>query len=143
MPNIHPALTHFPIALLTFSLLFDIISVLLGRVDFERIGFWTQLLGVAGLGATIVSGLLARSGLSIHEPADQIIQLHQQVAFSVAVLASILLLWRIGVRFQIPQRRRNLYLLLSFATVLLLWVGAWYGGELVYGFGVGVKVLAR
>ena len=143
MPNIHPILTHFPIALFTISFAFDLLSVLLGRIEFERMGLWAQLLGVAGLAATIISGLIARNGLSIKELAVQTIQVHQQIAFAVAVLASILLMWRIGERLRIPAGHRSSYLLLSFAAVVLLWVGAWYGGELVYRFGLGVDSLAR
>ena len=139
MPNMHPLLTHFPIVLLTASFVFDAMSVLWRRVEYERLGAWAQLIGTASLAATIASGLAAKGALRISEGAMDTIHIHEQIAFLAAVLTSGLLLWRIAARLSLPARHRNVYLALSFATMVLVWGGAWYGGELVYRFGVGVR----
>ena len=143
MPNIHPVLTHFPIVLLTLSLLFDGLGALLRRADLERIGSWAQLLGIAALAVTIGTGLAARNGQTIGAEAVDVIQMHQEIAFAVVAIASLLLLWRIAGRLRLPDKHRSIYLLLSLAMVTLLWVGAWYGGKLVYEFGIGVQHIVR
>jgi uncharacterized membrane protein len=95
------------------------------------------------LGATVVSGLVAKGELTIQAGGQDFFETHQQVAFLVLALASSLLLWRISNRLLLPSKYRRTYLILSFATVVLIWIGAWYGGELVYRFGVGVQTIPR
>jgi len=143
MPNIHPLLTHFPIALLTLSLVVDLLGIAFRRLGLERVGSWGQVLGTIGLAATVVSGLLARNAVALSADAESTFQTHEQIAFLVLALASGLSLWRIGSRMQLPGDRRMIYLLLSLGTVILLWVGAWHGGELVYRFGIGVQQVPR
>ena len=143
MPNIHPFLTHFPIALLTVGLVFDTLNILLKQDRLEFIGRWSQLVGTIALAATVISGLVAKGGLTIQASGQVFFEAHQQIAFVVTALASSLLLWRISNRLLVPSKYRRTYLLLSFATVVLIWIGAWYGGELVYRFGVGVQSIPR
>ena len=139
MSNLHPVLVHFPIVLLTCSLLFDLIGHLLNKSQFERSAWWTQLLGTAGLVATVTTGLLAENSVVIVEAAREHFETHEQIAFVIAGIYAVLFLWRIGSRTKLPLRREWIYLTLSVLAVTLIWVGAWYGGELVYTFGVGVN----
>jgi uncharacterized membrane protein len=143
MPNIHPFLTHFPIALLTVGIIFDTMSILFKHDRLEFVGRWSQLLGTISLAATVISGLLAKGELTIQLNAQEFFEAHQQIAFVATALASALLFWRISNRLLLPSRYTRTYLLLSLATVVLIWVGAWYGGELVYRFGVGVQNISR
>jgi uncharacterized membrane protein len=143
MSNIHPFLTHFPIALLTVGVVFDTMSVLLKHDRLEFVGRWSQLLGTISLAATVASGLIAKGQLTIQLNAQEFFGTHQQIAFVATALASSLLLWRISNRLLLPSNYRRTYLLLSSATVALIWIGAWYGGELVYRFGVGIQTIPR
>ena len=69
--------------------------------------------------------------------------MHQQIAFLVSALAATLLLWRVSSRTFIPSSMKFVYLGLTVILVILLWIGAWHGGELVYSFGVGVMQSPR
>lgn len=139
MPNLHPILVHFPIALLTASVAFDLAGIVLRREELERSGWWTLVTGCAGLALTVVSGLLAKESVAITPEAQGHFDVHQQLAFAVAGVYALLLLWRIASRTRLPHGRRWLFITLSLAGSLLLWVGAWHGGEMVYRFGVGVR----
>lgn len=143
MPNIHPLLTHFPIALLTMSLVFDATGLLIHKDQLQRIGWWLQLTGTIGLFATVISGLLAVHLVSIPYAAGSTFESHQEMAFVVSALSALLLLWRISCRTIIPTKMRVLFVGLMVLMVVLMWVGAWFGGELVYSFGVGVGVQVR
>jgi uncharacterized membrane protein len=137
MPNIHPFLVHFPVALLTTALAFDFLGVLLSRDELTRVGWWTQLLGTIGIAAAVVSGLAAKSQALIPPQASATFDTHQQIAFLSAGAFTALLLWRVGMRRKIDPSRRRLYLALFVAALACLWAGAWYGGELVFRFGIG------
>lgn len=139
MPNIHPLLVHLPIALLTASWLFDIFGLITRKQDFERTAWWCLLAGVVGLTVTVASGLIAKKTVSIAGVATEHFETHQQIAFIIAGIYAILFLWRIAGRTKLPQHREWLFVGLSLLGVILIWVGAWYGGELVYRFGTGVQ----
>ncbi|HSQ76948.1 MAG TPA: DUF2231 domain-containing protein [Bacteroidota bacterium] len=63
---------------------------------------------------------------------------HEQFAFMTIAAFLLLLYWRIRNKTEIPPALPRLYLLLYGACIVLLWCTAWFGGELVYLFGVGV-----
>jgi len=139
MPNLHPFLVHFPIALLTVSTMFDLASVLRKKDELARVGWWTMVTGVCGLVASVVSGLLARDSTTVVDAASDVLEAHEQLALVVTAIFCALLLWRLGVRTMLPSRSRLLYLTLSLLALVLMWMGALYGGRMVYEFGVSVS----
>lgn len=139
MPNIHPLIVHIPIALLTFSALFDILSLVTRRQEFERTAWWALLAGFVGLGMTVATGLFAEATVSIPDKARAAFETHEQLAFAAAAVYCILLLWRIAHRSFLPRNRPWLFVALSLLGVLFVWITAWFGGELVFRHGVGVQ----
>ena len=139
MPNLHPLLVHFPIALLTVGLAFDLIGLLLRREEFSRTGWWTQLAGTLGVISAVTTGLLAEKSVVIPAAARGSFESHEQIGFVVISVFAALLLWRIASRTHIPERHRMAFLALFLGGLILIWVGAWYGGEMVYRFGVGIQ----
>ena len=141
MPNLHPIMVHFPIALLTAALVLDLAGLAFQNSHAMKSGWWIFLSGAIGLAATVTTGLLARSAEQIPESARSVLETHQELAFISAVVFSMLLLWRIGTKTVISTRRPAVFLSLYTAGVLLVWLGALQGGELVYRYGVGVRAL--
>ncbi len=138
MPNIHPFLVHFPVALLTTALAFDLLGILLAQEELSKVGWWAQLVGTVGIAAAVLSGLVAKTQAVISPSAAGTFDTHQQIAFLSTAAFTALLLWRIAMRTHIDPLRRTLYLVLFAASLACLWTGAWFGGELVYRFGVGL-----
>lgn len=95
-------------------------------------------MGTIGIAAAVASGLVAKSQALIPSQAAGTFDTHQQIAFLSAGAFTALLLWRVGMRTRIVPPRRTLYLALYAAALGCLWIGAWYGGELVYRFGIGL-----
>ncbi len=140
MPNIHPLIVHLPIALLTFSFLFDFLGLLAKKEQFERTAWWGFLAGTIGLLLSVATGLSAESSTIISDAAREHFDSHQQLAFAVTGLYSFLLFWRVASRTKLPLSKQKAFVTLSFLGVILIWTTAWYGGELVYRFGVGVSI---
>jgi uncharacterized membrane protein len=140
MPNIHPLFVHFPIALLTMSFIFDAIGLATKRLELLRTGWWTLAAGTIGLLATVMSGLLAEQSVVISAAAREHIETHEQIAFFVTGLYATLFLWRVAHRTHLPSKREWLFVFGSLIGVVAIWIGAWYGGELVFRFGVGVQL---
>ena len=139
MPNLHPLLTHFPIALLSLSIVCECAALLLRREDFSVLGWWTQLAGTIGLAAAAGSGILAGRSVEIAPAGKPYFEMHQELAFVAATAFAILLFWRIASGTRRPRGHDILFLLLFTGGVVAIWAGAWYGGEMVYRFGAGVQ----
>ncbi len=140
MPNLHPFLTHFPVALLSFSIVSEYAALALKRDEFSRVGWWTQLAGTIGLAAAAVTGLLAGQSVELAPGGKPYLEMHQELAFVAAAAFAALLFWRIASGTKRPAGREILFLLIFTGGVVAIWAGAWYGGEMVYRFGAGVRV---
>lgn len=141
MPNPHPLIVHFPIALLTIAVLFELLSRFLQREDFSRIGWWMQLSGTIGIALAVLSGIFAQDTVTIAPLARPYFEMHQQMTFAASGLFAALLFWRIASKSRVPERYAALYLVLLACSVAVLWAGAWYGGEMVFRFGVGLRTI--
>ena len=141
MPNGHPLIVHFPIALLSLALLFEVLARFVRPEEFTRLGWWLQVTGTAGLALAVTSGLFVKDTVAIPPLARPFFESHQEMAFASSGIFAILLLWRIASKTRVPQKYALLFLVLLAAAVALLWSGAWYGGEMVYRFGVGLKTI--
>jgi uncharacterized membrane protein len=138
MPNLHPLVIHFPIALLTLGLAAEVWGKV-SKGNVERIlGAWLQAAGTIGLFAAVATGVLAGQSVAVPEAAREVFESHQQGAFVSAALFAGLGLWRIGARGRIEGIGGVLFLILYAAGVTAILLTGWNGGRLVFEFGVGV-----
>jgi uncharacterized membrane protein len=138
MTNIHPFLVHFPIALLTFAMIVEVLALVRGREEWSRVGWWSQVGGTVGIVLAVVSGLRAEGSVVISATAQDAFASHESLAFISTAAFAALLLWRIGTRTRIPAPYRGVYLTCLVGAVVLLWIVGLYGGELVFRYGTGV-----
>ena len=145
---IHPMLVHFPIVLLITACAMDIILLsikkdLTGRQCLPMIALSALLLGTLSAGLAAIFGDIALDkAISLGFPRGPL-ETHETLAlitiavFSAHCLLRLLALWRrvlfrgyVGWVSAIP----------GMVGVVLLIFTAYYGGELVYHFGVNVAV---
>ncbi|KKR31417.1 MAG: hypothetical protein UT65_C0027G0012 [Parcubacteria group bacterium GW2011_GWF2_39_8b] len=125
--NLHPALVHFPIALLT---LYAVCELVWSQKLSENISwFWWKFgllfFGVLSSIPTILTGILARDLIGNSE----LINLHKNFAFStIAVFSIILILY--FKRLLINSTSIRLYALLGLALITI--TGA-LGGAVAFG----------
>jgi|SRR5690242_9795206 len=130
---IHPMLVVFPIGLWTFSLVCDIIYVFGGRQSvWNTIALYTAIGGIIGAVLAAIPGLI--DYLSIDDRDVRAIGMrHMLVNLGALVIFIIASIARAkGVTAVIP-------FVLSIAGIVLISVGGWLGGELVYIKGMAVE----
>jgi len=139
MIKLHPAIVHFPVALLASAALFAVIS-LFRKSDFFKIAaFWNLLLGVTGAIAAVLTGLIEEQNLVHNEEVHQILVKHKFSGFAIMILSQILLTW-----YWIRKNKfsRNEYVLwvssLVIGTAMIIYQG-YLGGRMVFDKGAGVK----
>ena len=143
---IHPMLVHFPIVFLTVAVAMDIICLsikknLADREGLPLISFSALLLGTLSAGIAAIFGDIAFDrAVSLGFSAGPI-ETHETLAlitiavFSLYCLLRILAFWR---RYSLSGLVGWLSALPGMLGVVLLITTAYYGGELVYHFGVNV-----
>lgn len=136
MAPLHPAFVHFPIALLAFSFLFDLLGRFLNRESLRSAGFWCLIGALSGGAAAAATGYFDYSRGALGETA-RYAQFHMYVGLVLVVCMIILTVWRWRV-FSRAAKTPIPYLLGALLVVGLAFFQGWYGGEMVYSQGAGV-----
>lgn len=140
LPNVHPLLVHFPIALLPVSVALDLLGTVTGRRDADTAGRWTLWLGTVGAALAVYTGHEAAEALQPHVGAEAgaLMATHHDVAMIVLAAATALSLWRVVVHE--PTRRwRAAYLIVTVGLLAALVIVCEIGGRMVFVHGVGVR----
>jgi uncharacterized membrane protein len=136
---LHPAIVHFPVALLSLAAFFAVISLFKKREFFKEIAFWNLLAGVIGAIAAVLTGLIEEQSLVHNDAIHQLLEKHELNGFAILVLSFSLLTW-IWVRKTKVGRRE--YMVWVFCLVLgtgMVFYQGWLGGKMVFEQGAGVK----
>lgn len=140
MHPIHPMLVHFPIALLSVSVLCDFVAVRWHPQDCRTAGSFTLLLGLAGAAASVISGHFAEEAVEHSGVPEQVLEIHEKLGFAVFWLFAGLLGLRVLERLGWIKERPFLTLGFGLVGTVVLFVASYYGGSLVYDYGAGVVV---
>ncbi len=132
---IHPMLVVFPIGLWTFSLVCDIIYLFGGRDPiWSTVALYTAIGGIIGAALAAVPGLI--DYFSIDDPEVKAIGTRHLLvnvgALVIFIVASIVRAKEISA--VVP-------FVLSIAGIVLISIGGWLGGDLVYIRGMAVEPL--
>jgi uncharacterized membrane protein len=138
MHPIHPMAVHFPIALLSATVLFDLLSIRWGSENLRAASFYTLMLGVAGALISVVSGHLAEEAVEHSGVPEQVLELHEKLGFVTFWLFAGLLGLRIAERLRWIAERPALRMTVGLGGLVVLIIASYYGGSLVYEYGAGV-----
>ena len=128
--EIHPLLVHFPIALFSTGLMFDISSYVLEKDELETAGFYTMFMGLVSSFFAIISGIIKFFEMgSISDIFYTNLGYHGLIQLSATIILFILFGIRIkyDVDIQFGGSKKYIYLLLHCFSVGLLFYGAHLG----------------
>ncbi|MEP0774589.1 MAG: DUF2231 domain-containing protein [Acidobacteriota bacterium] len=136
---LHPALVHFPIALIFVALLFEALSRTRRWRALDSAAVFLIVLAAVGSVAAFVTGKLAYEEVVVPPAGRQLLEQHE--SFGVLVMVGMLLL--AGARLLLARGDRHsgplnwLYLGVLALAAALVTYQAHLGGRLVYDHGVG------
>ena len=127
LETIHPLLVHFPIALFSTGLLFDILSRLLNNEELDHAGFWTMFMALVSSPFAIITGIIA---FLAEDSFLQLPQFYHGILALISTMFLLVLFW-VRIKFQLDLRfsslKRNLYLFFHILAVGILFYGAHLG----------------
>jgi uncharacterized membrane protein len=133
---LHAVLSDFPVALLGTSLLWDCVGLWRGEALWWAVSFWTVAAGLAAAVVAALAGAVDFAAIPQGDSAAATATRHMLLMLSAVVPYALSLLVLGGPS---PPAGKALVAVLALEALglLLLSVGGWYGGHLVFHHGVG------
>ncbi len=145
IPNWHPLLVHFTVALLPIAAGFYVMAVAVkGRFQEQwlTVANWTLWAGMVFSLLTVASGIYAYNTVDHDTPSHVAMTLHRNWALATFLLYVLTGIWAL-VQFRKNKAPHPAFLGLLIIAFLVLASTAWRGGELVYRHGLGVMSLPK
>jgi uncharacterized membrane protein len=137
-PRWHAVLNDLPAALLVVAVLFDLAAAARKRESLSWAAIWTLWAGVIGGWAAVIAGELAEDSIEHGTAIHEIMEKHENIALITMSLFTIVLIWKMARRFQLPSQELALTRFLSVIGVAgVVWTGA-LGGRLVFEHAAGI-----
>ena len=137
-PRWHAALNDLPVALLIVAVLFDLAAAATKRESLSWAGIWTLWTGVIGGWAAVIAGELAEDAIDHGEAIHEIMEKHQNMALITMSVFTVVLIWKMARRFQMPSQELAITRFLSvIGVVTLAWTGV-LGGKLMFEHAAGI-----
>ena len=140
MHPIHPIVVHFPIALLSVSVIFDLIATRWRHKSFQDAGFYTLIAGLLGAVAAVLTGALAEEIAEDKGIPEAVLEIHEALGYATLFFFIGLLALRLLMRWKLIKEIPALYLAMGFVGIVILAAAGYFGGRLVYDFGAGVAM---
>ena len=142
MAPLHPAFVHFPIALVAFSFITDLLGRLFRKPSLRAAGFWCLTGALIGGAIAAATGYYDFTRDTLGETA-RYADFHQDVGYILVGAVFVLTIWR-----WLAYARRDLspgipYLIAALLVLGLTLFQGWYGGEMVYSQGAGVAAAGK
>jgi uncharacterized membrane protein len=138
-PRWHALLNDLPAALLIVAVLFDFAAAARKRESLSWAAIWTLWAGVLGGWAAVIAGELAEDSLEHGTAIHQIMEKHENLALISMSVFTVVLLWKMARRFQMPPQELAITRFLSVIGVAgLVWTGV-LGGRLMFDHAAGIS----
>ncbi|MFY9308229.1 MAG: DUF2231 domain-containing protein [Bacteroidia bacterium] len=137
-PPLHPAVVHFPIALLLLTSLFGFISIFVKRDFWKDITLKTLIAGVIFAPIAVVTGLVAEADMK-HGGIDKMLMLHKYNGVAILFFFQIMLVWYWLRKLLMKSTEYKFWVLCLVFGGCLVMLQGYLGGELVFTKGMGVK----
>lgn len=145
IPNLHPLLVHFPIALISVSAFFHVAALLTRSkpacaAHCNILAHTTLWLGALAVLPTAFFGWQASNSVNHDEVSHAAMMIHRTWAVGTLAVLAILAGWD-GWRNKVDSSPAWWFVAAIIGACGLVATTAWHGGELVYRHGLGVMAL--
>ena len=143
LPPVHPALVHFPIALITLSIIAEFIGYFWKSEAARTVAWWTLVGAVVGVAVTVPAGYSDMWRASLGPETHRLVETHMKTGWIVATGFVVLIAWRWFIRSRAERHPGGGYLTAATIVFALTMFQGWYGGEMVFAHGAGVAAVGQ
>jgi len=139
MLDFHPFVVGFAVALLSVSVLFDILAIATDRPHLQTVGWWNLFLGFFAALFAVITGLYAKNSAIFTDGVHTVLGYHQYLGIITAGIFTVLFIWRSSMNREIRQKWRILYLTVAIIGTITLLTTGFLGGQMVFEHGANVR----
>jgi len=144
MAPLHPAFVHFPIALVVFSFITDLLGRLFNKASLRITASWSLI------GALVFGAITAATGYydmtrtrGVLGETFKYVDFHMDVGWILVGAVVVLTAWRWLVYARRDRSPGIPYLIAALLVMGLVLFQGWYGGEMVFSQGAGVAATGK
>lgn len=146
IPNWHAIFVHFTVALFSISAIFFILSKFAMNWRLEdqwlAVGYWSLWSGMLLSSGTAVAGWYAFNAVTHDASAYAVMIFHRTLAYLCLGVYVCLGFWAM-LGFKAKKQPSVLFVFLLTLSGGLLYATVWYGDQLVFRHGLGVRPLTK
>lgn len=140
--ELHPIAVHFPIVLFSLYVVFEVLGI--WKNNYTPTALIILFLGVISSIFAVLSGNQAEASVkSISENVAEIVEQHETFATLVVWYFLFILIGRVyfTVKKRLTKKVLILFSILAMIGAYFVYLAGHFGGELVYSFGIGTKLI--
>lgn len=131
MYDLHPLVIHFPIALFSAAILFDLLFLIFNNNDFYAGGWWTMLFALVASAAAIATGIIDDTLIGHLGSVYPLWLNHGLVQLFSCILFLTLFLWRTKDKsIFYDNLKKRVYTATALIGIVILYYGGHLGAEL-------------
>jgi uncharacterized membrane protein len=142
-PPLHPAVVHFPIALLTFAVLAEFVGYIRNSDSARSVAWWSWIGATIGGAISVAAGYSDMWRTALGEDSHELVHLHLKVGWVLVVVVVALTLWRLWLRTRPARTVGRTFLTFAVLGLALAYFQGWFGGEMTYAHGAGVAAAGQ
>lgn len=140
--SVHPMFVHFPIALWTTALLFQVLGCFTARGRALEMARWLLYLGTLSAVVAVITGYREADRLGHDSPGHEFVHVHRNYMLATTLVAVVLCVAAFAFHRKAVKRGPLALAVGMIVLGVLLTLGADRGAALVFRYGMGVSAEA-
>lgn len=132
--HLHPLIVHFPIALFITALGAEILSLIFKKDTLHKAAYCNYFFGILGAVTAVLSAWRDNMFLK-----HSVFYTHRNLAYITLIVALISGAVLLLIKRKSPKALRIIFFIFLILIASLISLTAYYGGKLVYEYGIGVE----
>ncbi|CAN5429443.1 hypothetical protein BH20VER3_BH20VER3_03350 [soil metagenome] len=143
LPPLHPAIVHFPIALIGFWFIAELIGYFSRSETARTVAWWSLVGAVIGGALSVLFGYIDMWRASLAAETHELVHTHLKLGWVLVVSITALAIWSWFLRRQPGRAPGGGFLTAAVFVFALTMFQGWYGGEMAYAHGAGVAAAGQ